>query len=228
MDLNLARFNMIEQQIRPWEVLDQEVLDLLGVVKREQFVAPSQTQLAFTDVELPILRGDSATGETMWTPRLEARVLQELAVRAHDHVLMIGVGSGYLAALFAHRADRVVAVEIAPSIKALAEENLRRSGTVNVLLKDGDGARGFGIDRFDVIVLTGSTPVLPAELKAQLKPHGRLFAVVGDAPAMTATLVTRDGTDGNSGNGSAFAEIKLFETNLKPLRNAVQPTRFQF
>lgn len=228
MDLNHARFNMIEQQIRPWEVLNQEVLNLLNVVKREQFVAPAQTQLAFTDVELPIVAGDHNSGETMWTPRMEARVLQELAVRTHDQVLMIGVGTGYLAALFAHRADCVVGVEISPAIKALAEENLRRSGTVNVLVKDGDGARGFGTDRFDVIVLTGSTPVLPAELKAQLKPHGRLFAVIGDAPAMTATLVTRDGTDGSSGNGSAFAEVGLFETHLKPLQNAAQPARFRF
>ena len=219
-----ARFNMIEQQIRPWDVLDQDVLALLNVVKRDDFVAASQRELAFTDVELPIQLHDKSSGEKMWCPRMEARVLQDLGVKRHDRVLMIGVGSGYLAALFAHVADAVTAVEISPTIKALAEENLRRTHTVNVLVKQGDGARGFGSDTYDVIVLTGATPVLAQELKSQLKLGGRLFAVVGEAPAMRATVVTRQPVDG----GFAFNETVLFETNIKPLANAPHAPRFTF
>ncbi|MBL8383069.1 MAG: protein-L-isoaspartate O-methyltransferase [Burkholderiales bacterium] len=223
LDVSRARFNMIEQQIRPWDVLDQDVLDLLDVIRREEFVPPAHRQLAFSDLEIPLraVGGALAAGARMWAPRLEARVLQELAVKHHDAVLEIGTGSGYFAALLAHRARSVTSVEIDAGLKAFAEENLRRAGVGNVRVVEGDGARGFGADSYDVIVLTGSTPVLPEAFVEQLRPHGRLFAVVGDAPAMAARLLTK-AADGQC------STVTLFETDLAPLLNAAQPPRFRF
>ena len=222
-DIATARFNMIEQQIRPWDVLDQDVLDLLDVVRREAFVPPVHRRLAFSDLEIPLheVGGAGAAGCAMWAPKLEARVLQEVGPKAHDRALEIGTGSGYFAALMAHRCRLVISVEIVPGLKTFAERNLRAAGVANVRLIDGDGAQGYGRDMFDIIVLSGSTPVLPPGLLAQLNPGGRLFAVVGDAPAMSARLVSK-GADG------AIAGITLFETVLAPLTNAAQPVRFRF
>jgi protein-L-isoaspartate(D-aspartate) O-methyltransferase len=217
MNIEQARFNMVEQQIRTWEVLDQEVLDLLYVVKREDFVPAAYRALAFSDLEIPI-----GHGERMWQPRVEARALQELAVRKIDKVLEIGSGSGYLAALLAHRAQHVFSVEFRAELKAMAEANLRRAGIANVTPEAGDGARGWARHApYDVIVLTGSTPVLPQQFLQQLSPGGRLFAVVGDPPVMAARLITRTG-------GDAYNSIDLFETCTAPLENALERERFSF
>ena len=229
LDIDQARFNMIEQQIRPWDVLDQDVLDLLAVVRREDFVPPVHRLLAFTDMEIPLHKpaGGGAPQEArMWAPKLEARVLQEVQARSHDRALEIGTGSGYFAALLAHRCHSVLSVELAPDLKAMAERNLKAAGISNVRVQQGDGARGYrsaGSEHFDVIVLTGSTPVAPQGLLDQLSPGGRLFAVIGDTPAMTARLFTRAA----HGTQDITAE-DLFETVLTPLVNAPQPPRFTF
>jgi protein-L-isoaspartate(D-aspartate) O-methyltransferase len=215
-DVERARFNMVEQQIRTWEVLDPEVLDLLFTVKREEYVPPAYRSLAFADLEIPL--GD---GQRMWTPKLEARVLQALAVQPGQHVLEIGTGSGYFTALLAARGARVTSVEIAAGRAAAARANLVRHGFERVRVEVGDGARGFGRDAYDVIVLTGSTPVLPDAFAAQLAAGGRLFAIVGEAPVMAARLERRD-ADGRS------SAAVLFETVVPPLVNAAQPERFAF
>jgi protein-L-isoaspartate(D-aspartate) O-methyltransferase len=217
MNLEQARNNMVEQQIRTWEVLDQDVLDLLYLVPREEFVSEQHRELAFSDLELPI-----GEGEKMWQPKLEARVIQELNVRKTDHVLEVGTGSGYLTALLAHRAGHVHSVEIRPALAALGKRNLASHGVDNVALHVGDAARGWPRQApYDVIVLTGSTPVLPLALLEQLAPGGRLFAVVGEAPAMSARLVTCSAP-------GARGSVDLFETVIAPLANAEQPARFKF
>ena len=217
MDLEQARTNMVEQQIRTWEVLDQDVLDLLYVVPREDFVPPQHRGLAFSDLELPI-----GGGQLMWQPKLEARVLQELSVRKTDRVLEVGTGSGYLTALMAHRAAQVCSVEIKPALAAYGRRNLERHGSENISLETGDAARGWSRDApYDVIVLTGSTPVLPRSALEQLTAGGRLFAVVGEAPAMTARLVTCTAP-------GAWRSVDLFETVIRPLANAERPPRFHF
>jgi protein-L-isoaspartate(D-aspartate) O-methyltransferase len=221
MSVEQARFNMIEQQIRTWEVLDQDVLDLLYAVRREEFVPTPYRELAFSDLEIPLYEG-AGEGERMMQPKVEARILQELAVRKHERVLEVGAGSGYLAALLAARAHQVNSVEINPMLKALAEDNLRRASIENVTVEQGDAARGWAAHApYDVIVLTGSTPILPTTFLAHLKIGGRLFAVVGDPPVMEARLIT-------CVDQGAHHTIDLFETSLAPLRNAMQPGRFQF
>lgn len=217
MDYEYARHLMIEQQIRPWEVLDTRVLDLLAKVKREDFVPPVYRSLAFVDMAIPL-----GNGEFMWEPKLEARVLQALAIQAGDRVLEIGTGSGYLTALMAAFAAEVVSVEIDPGLKDEAEKKLKAHGLENVLLKSGDGARDWADDgSFDAIVLTGSTPVLPEAYLGRLNPGGRLFAIVGEGSVMTATLVTCAGP-------GACRRIGLFETQVRALRHALEPERFEF
>ena len=217
MNIEQARFNMVEQQIRPWEVLDQQVLDLLYVVRREDFVPRAYQALAFSDLEIPI-----GEGETMLQPKVEARILQEVAPGGTDRVLEVGTGSGYMAALLAHRARHVHTVEISPTLKRFGEANLRTAGIVNVTVEQGDAARGWSKHApYDVIVLTGSTPVLPDAFLAQLAPGGRLFAVVGEPPAMSARLVTAVG-------GGSFNTVDLFETVLAPLKNALERDKFVF
>ena len=216
MDYEQARFNMVEQQIRTWDVLDQEILDLLFAVKREEFVPAAYRSLAFADLELPL-----GNGQRMWAPKLEARVLQSLRLSSRESVLEIGTGSGYFAALLGRRAGAVTSVEIDPVLSARAAVALARSRAVNVRCESGDGARGWGIEQFDAIVLTGSTPLLPESFFRQLKPHGRIFAIVGDLPVMTARLVdwTAPG---------ARVTTDLFETVVAPLVNAAAPERFRF
>jgi len=221
MSVEQARFNMIEQQIRTWEVLDQDVLDLLYAVRREEFVPAAYRELAFSDLEIPLYEG-AGEGERMLQPKLEARILQELAVRKYERVLEVGAGSGYLTALLAARAHHVYSVEINPVLKAFAAENLRRAGVENVTVELGDSAQGWTSHApYDVIVLTGSTPILPPSFAAQLKSGGRLFAVVGDPPVMEARLI-------KCVSQGSHHVIDLFETSLAPLKNAMQPGRFQF
>lgn len=191
MNFEQARFNMIEQQIRPWNVLDAEVLELLAQVRREDFVPAAHKALAFADLELP-LRGSGEHGQCMLAPKVEARMLQDLAVRKHEKVLEIGTGSGYMAALLAQRAQRVISLEIVPELAALARANLAKAGIANVDVREADGAKGVPVEGpFDVIVLSGSVAEVPHKLLEQLKTGGRLMAIVGDAPVMRATLITR-------------------------------------
>jgi len=216
MDTEQARFNMVEQQIRTWEVLDPEVLDLLFTVRREEFVPAAYRMLAFADLEIPL-----PGGERMWTPKMEARVVQELKLMPGESVLEIGTGSGYLTALMASRNARVTSVEIDAGLAAAAKERLTRAGLTALELVVGDGARGWGTEGYDAIVLTGSTPILPDSVVGQLKPGGRVFAVVGEAPAMTARMVRWVAP-------GSVTEQDLFETVIAPLRNAAAPSRFRF
>ncbi len=221
IDIERARFNMVEQQIRTWEVLDQQVLDLLFAVRREDFVAPQYRSLAFVDMEIP-LADNAPTGERMLAPKLEARMLQELAVKPTDRILEVGTGSGYMTALLAKRGAHVTSVEINPAYSAVAATRLSAHGIANVTLEVGDAARGWSKHApYDVIVLTGSVPVLADEFQQSLKPGGRLLAIVGEAPAMQARLTTCAG-------GGAYDSVSLFETCIAALRNAPQPERFVF
>ena len=221
MDYELARFNMIEQQIRTWEVLDQDVLNLLFQVKREDFVPIAYRAIAFTDMEIPI-----GEGQFMMAPKMEARIVQELAPTTSERVLEIGTGSGYLTALLASRALSVTSVEIFDAFSHNAASNLARAQITNVILRVGDGAQTpaafIGIDaKFEVVVLTGSVPILPDAYLDVLTENGRLFAIIGDAPAMKATLFTRT-------SGNAFTATEIFETVVPPLLHAKQPSRFDF
>jgi len=217
MNIEQVRFNMIEQQIRPWDVLDTEVLDLLHVVKRENFVPVAHKALAFADTEIPL-----PGGENMLFPKIEARLLQDVMVKKHESVLEIGTGSGYMAALLAYRARHVTTVEISPELKALAEQNLAANGVANVTVELGDGAQGWTNGApFDVIVVSGSLPELPEALLKQLKVGGRLAVIIGQAPAMKAQLITRTGEAG-------YDTRTLFETSVKPLLLASRPSAFKF
>jgi protein-L-isoaspartate(D-aspartate) O-methyltransferase len=217
MDVERARFNMVEQQIRTWEVLDQSVLDCLYVVRREAFVPEAYRALAFSDLEIPL-----SAGQTMLQPKVEARILQEVAAKPTDRVLEIGTGSGYMAALLASRARQVVSVEIEPGLKAFGEANLKRAGVENVIVEVGDAAFGWPArGPYDVIVVTGSMPILPQSMLESLTAGGRLFAVIGDPPIMSARLVSCIAP-------GSYSSVDLFETSLAPLRNALQPKRFAF
>lgn len=217
MDMEQARFNMVEQQIRTWEVLDPEVLDLLFKVRREDFVPERYRMLAFADMEIPL-----GHGEVMLSPKLEARILQALELKQGDRVLEVGTGSGYMTALLAHRTAHVRSVDIVPEFTAQAQQKLSSHGFTKVTLETGDAARGWKrAEPYDVIVITGSLPVLPEAFTESLSVGGRLFAVVGEAPVMAAKLITRVAEN-------ACRTDELFETCIPPLRNAVQPQRFVF
>ena len=217
MNIEQARFNMIEQQIRPWEVLDPQVLDLLFVVKREDFVPAAYRNLAFADMEIPI-----GSGQVMLAPRVEARLLQELGIRQTDKVLEIGSGSGYMAALLAARADHVVTVESRPEIAEFARQNLERAGVANVTIEVGDGVNGWAQrGPYDVIVVSGALPSLPDTLLKQLRLGGRLAAIVGEAPVMEAQLVTC------SAEG-VYNTINLFETVVPALDSGNAKPGFSF
>ena len=217
LDVERARFNMVEQQIRPWEVLDPRVLDLLLRVRREEYVPARYRALAFADMEIPL-----GHGETMLAPRLEARMLQELALEPADRILEVGTGSGYMTALLASLGRHVYSVDIIPEFTRAAGGTLKAHGIANVTLETGDAARGW--DRhapYDAIVVTGSLPVLPDAFPKSLQRGGRLIAVVGTPPVMEARLITCVAA-------GAFSTTGLFETCIAPLRNAVQPERFVF
>ena len=217
MNIEQARFNMIEQQIRPWNVLDQDVLDLLLVVKREDFVPAAYKALAFVDTEIPL-----PGGEAMFNPKIEARLLQEIQLKKHENVLEIGAGSGYMAALLAHKGRHVTTIEIAPELKVLAETNLARAGLTNVTVELGNGLEGYAkAAPFDVIVISGGVEEVPEALLKQIKVGGRIAAIVGQAPVMSAQVITRV-------SETAFDTVKVFETNVKPLGSAVQTSRFTF
>ena len=217
LDMEQARFNMIEQQIRPCEVLEGRILELLKRVRREDFVPASMRELAFMDMEIPLGHGAS-----MWQPKLEARTVQELHLARSDKVLEVGTGSGYLTALLSMLAGHVTSVEIVPELSASARQKLATNRHDNITFETGDASHGWGKGAsYDVIVLTGSTPVLPAVFQNSLKVGGRLFAIVGDAPVMEAKLITRVAPD-------TFESINIMEACVAPLQNAEQPERFVF
>ena len=222
MNVEQARFNMIEQQIRPWDVLDPAVLALLTVVKREDFVPPAYRALAFVDTEVP-LRSSSGGAECMLAPKVEARLLQELDVRKHEHVLEIGAGSGYMAALLAHKAQHVTTLEIDRALARFARANLERAGLMNVDVIEADGSVPLpGEGPYDAILLSGSVAEVPAALLAQLKDGGRLAAIVGHEPVMRAVLMTRRGA------ADGVERRVLFDTVAQRLRNFPEPPRFRF
>jgi protein-L-isoaspartate(D-aspartate) O-methyltransferase len=217
LDVERARFNMVEQQIRTWEVLDQNVLDLLFRVRREDYVPERHRALAFADMEIPL-----GHGETMLAPKIEARMLQELALHPGDKILEVGTGSGYMTALLASLGAHVYSVEIVPEFTASASAKLRAHSITNVTLDTGDAARGWDEHApYDAIVLTGSVPLLAEAFPRSLKPGGRLVAVVGEPPVMEARLIT-------CVTGGAFRSTGLFETCIASLKNAPQPERFVF
>lgn len=221
MNLEQARQNMIAQQIRTWDVLDNDVLQTLVDVRREAFVPAACRSLAFIDTEIPL-----PCGQNMLAPKLEARLLQEAAVKGNEQVLEIGAGSGYMAALLSRHGRHVVTVEIEPELQKLAEANLKAYGISNVTVALGDAARGWAgsgshAAPYDVIIVSGSLPVLPQSLLEQVKIGGRLLAIVGNAPVMEACLVKRISAD-------AWDTVTLFETSATPLRNAEAPSAFHF
>jgi len=223
MNFEQARFHMIEQQIRPWEVLDTQVLSLLAVVKREDFVPLAHKSLAFADLELPLPPGTHPS-QCMLSPKVEARLLQDLGVQKHEKVLEIGAGSGYMAALLAHRAQQVVTLEIEPSLAAMARANLQKAGVYNAQVFERDGSLPLGSDLggpFDVIVLSGSVAEVPEPLKAQLKVGGRLAAIVGTDPVMCATILTRV-------SDSAWRMTQDWETMAPRLQGFAEPSAFSF
>lgn len=217
MNVELARFNMIEQQIRPWDVLDPAVLSLLTIVKREDFVPAAYRSIAFVDTEVPL-----PAGQCMLAPRVEARMVQELNPHKHERVLEVGAGSGYVAALLAHRAQQVISLEIVPELAQFAAANLKRAAIANATVRQADGSRGLpGEAPFDCIMLSGSVAEVPQGLLGQLKVGGRLIAIVGHQPVMRATLVTRSSEHG-------YASVELFDTVAPRLVGFDEPARFSF
>ena len=227
MNIEQARFNMIEQQIRPWDVLDPGVLELLGAMRREDFVPAAYRALAFVDTQVPLLPGAQALqeGACMLEPKVEGRMLQELKLQRHEQVLEIGTGSGFMAALLAHRSMKVHTLECRADLARTAREALRRNGVLNATVHEVDaatGARGLPSEGlFDAIVLSGSVAEVPAVLLDQLKTGGRLVAIVGNEPVMTARLITRSGP-------AAFASRDLFDTVAPRLLGFPEPKRFVF
>ncbi len=220
MNIEQARYNMIEQQIRPWNVLDPHVLELLGAVKREDFVPLAHKALAFVDMEIPL-----PGGQVLLAPKVEARLVQEVNAQRHEKVLQIGAGSGYVTALLAHRAQRVIALESSSELVQLARSNLQKSGVFNAEVRQADGAAGAASDQpdqpFDAIVLVGSVAQVPASLLQQLKVGGRLVAIVGEEPMMYATVVTRT-------TESTFDSQQRWDTVAARLQGFVEPSRFKF
>ena len=217
MNIEQARFNMIEQQIRPWDVLDAGVLSLLAMVQREDFMPAGYKALAFVDAEVPL-----GHDQVMLAPRLEARLLQESQVQRHERVLEIGAGSGFMAALLAHRAQSVISLERVPELAAMATAHLRRAGVLNASVREMDGAAGLPAEGpFDVIMLSGSVPEVPQVLLDQLKPGGRLLAIVGQEPVIRAVRITRL-------SATSMHSQQLFDTVAPRLLGFAEPSRFSF
>jgi protein-L-isoaspartate(D-aspartate) O-methyltransferase len=242
MDFERARFNMVEQQIRPWDVLEQDVLDLLLATRREDFCSPEYRELAFSDLEVPIAVGGKPTGETMLAPKVEGRILQALALRKHESVLVVGAGAGYLTSLISYRARKVTALEIHPEIGKLAAKNLKHAGVSNVHLLIEDGAPWFkptpakpaaaktsddissetAAERFDAIVFCGGLSILPEGLAERLTPGtGRAFVFLGEFPVMRAKLLHISAQKHLEGD-------TLFETSCTHLKNFPKAKAFKF
>jgi protein-L-isoaspartate(D-aspartate) O-methyltransferase len=219
MDMNQARFNMIEQQIRPWEVLDPEVLALLSTVHREDFVPLAHQALAFVDMEIPL---GSSPSQVMLAPRVQARLLQDLAVQPKDKALDVGTGSGFMAALLAHQAASVLSLEIDAGLAKQAQANLQKAGVTNVTVRQADGSQGANADGpFDVIVLNGSVAEVPAILLQQLTLGGRLVAIVGQEPMMRATVITRN-------TETTWTTTEPWDCNAPRLSGFAEPSHFKF
>lgn len=217
MNLEQARFNMIEQQIRPWDVADAQVLQLLGAIRREDFVPLAHRALAFVDMEIPL-----GYGQCMLAPRVEARLLQDAAVQKNEKVLEVGAGSGFMAALLAHCAQRVISLEIVPELAQMARSNLQKAGIYNADVRGADGSGGLPAEGpFDVIMLSGSVAEVPQLLLQQLKPGGRLLAIVGEEPVMRATIITRTGE-------AEFLTRQPWDTVAPRLAHFPEPSHFQF
>lgn len=217
MNFEQARFNMIEQQVRTWSVLNQDVLDLLFTVRREDFVPLAYRNLAYADSEIPL-----GHGAVMLAPRIEAHILQALNLRRHERVLEIGAGSGYMAALLAAHASQVWSIEIRPELAQMARDNLQRAGIASVTVETGDGLQGLSVNApYDAIVISGAVPKVPQILLEQLKVGGRLVAIVGQAPVMEMQRITRVGD-------TAWSTLNLLETSTAPLANAPRGDVFSF
>lgn len=219
-ELERSRYYMVEQQIRPWNVFDEKVLQALIDVPRERYVPANLQSMAFSDTELPLTVNSVNSNETMLAPKLEAKLAQELQLKPTDDVLEIGTGSGYQAALLAHLAQQVTSIEIDSKLAAFAQENLQRNNVRNVKVEVGDAHKGWGTSEYDAILVTGSVPVIPDSLKYQLCIGGRLVIVVGQNPVMTAVRVTRS-------SAASFETTPLFDTLIKPLRGTAV-SQFKF
>ncbi|QNP48923.1 protein-L-isoaspartate O-methyltransferase family protein [Diaphorobacter aerolatus] len=219
-----ARFNMIEQQIRPWRVLAEDVLDLMTQVRREEFVPIAYRSMAFMDIEIPLndsVEEAERTGQMMLPPRVEARMLQDAAVKTTDRVLEIGAGSGYMAALLGRSASQVLTLEINADLVEFAKENLRSSGIINVEVRMGDGSRDLSAEGpFDIVMVSGSVAEVPQNLLSLLTEGGRLVAIVGQEPMMRATVVTR--------NGNSFEVKQPWDIVAPRLVNFTEPSPFRF
>lgn len=216
-DQATARFNMIEQQIRTWEVLDPQVLATLSNTPREAFVPEAYRGLAFADIEIPLARG-----QHMLSPKIEGRFLQALQLQAKDKVLLVGAGSGYLAALMSQHCTQVTALEIVPELCALASHHLTQQGIQNVQIIEADGHDGYESQApYDAIVFTASSPVEPENVRRQLSIGGRMLIVLGQAPVMQATLIQRLAEH-------SYKQDVLFETSLLEMQNAPQAQAFRF
>ena len=213
-NIEIARFNMVEQQIRPWDVSDENVLQALVKIHREAFVPTAYRAQAFTDLEIPLVLQSGDTHQTMLSPKMEARLAQLLLLKPEDCVLEIGTGSGYQAALLSSLAREVTSIEIDPRLVAFAQHNLQQAQIKNVKVETGDGSNGWGTTEYDAILLTGSLPSIPDALKYQLCVGGRMVVVVGQAPAMTVYRITRT-------TAASFETTSLFETVIKALAGPV-------
>jgi protein-L-isoaspartate(D-aspartate) O-methyltransferase len=220
MNIEQARFNMVEQQTRPWDVLDQTVLDLLMQVKRETFVPSAHQLLAFTDTEIALTAGGAGSGEVMLAPKYDAKMLQELQLTKTEAVLEIGTGSGYATALLAKLARHITSLEINPQLAAQAQRNLATAGIANATVHVADGSRFSSTEKFDAIVLGGSVSLIPQNLLDCLREGGKLYAYLGQAPVMKAVLCVKA--------GKALPQTTLFETNIAPLREFASAASFVF
>lgn len=217
LNFDVVRQKMIESQLRTWDVSDPRVLDLIARMPRQDYVPAACRNIAYVDMNIPL-----GHGEVMMAPKLEARLAQELEINPSDKILEIGTGSGYMTALLANLGRHVVSVEIRPEFTAEAAAKLAHHGIHNITLEIGDGARGWERQQpYDVILVTGSLPILPETFQQSLAPGGRLIAIVGKAPAMEVKRIRRVDV-------RAFHQDSLFETVLPKLRNALEPARFVF